>query len=145
MPGIGAVRIEHGGGRGRPPTQVWRWRPPSVPDALVVLRRRLQGLATRWGLSEDETFTLLTVVNELVANVVDHARTPCRVTVRRAGSVLRVLVTDYSDVPPRLQPQDVRAARGRGLQLIDSLAAQWGWTAHRRGKTVWASIAHAQA
>jgi anti-sigma regulatory factor (Ser/Thr protein kinase) len=123
--------------------RVWRLRLPYLPDALAVQRRQLDGLTARWALTEDETFRLMTVVTELVSNAIDHARTPCRVTVRLAGSVLRVLVTDHSDAPPRLQPRDPRTSSGKGLQLIDALAAQWGWTANRRGKTVWASIAHA--
>jgi anti-sigma regulatory factor (Ser/Thr protein kinase) len=108
---------------------------------LSGLRRQLRGVASSWALTEDVAFRLVTVVNELVTNVVEHARTPCRVTVRHAGSVLRVLVTDYSDSPPQLHPHDSGASRGKGLQLIDGLAARWGWTPHRVGKTVWASIA----
>lgn len=117
---------------------------PALPSELPVLRRQLESLARRWGLTEDETFRLLIVVNELVSNVIDHARTSCRVTVRLAESGLRVLVTDYSQAPPQLAARDLQTIRGHGLHLIDGLAAQWGWATHAQGKTVWASIAHAQ-
>ncbi len=121
---------------------MWWWRPPFLPDLLNVLRRQLQGLAARWALTEDETFRLLMVVNELVSNVIDHARTPFRVTVRLTGTVLRVLVTDHCAAAPQLQTHDQAVPAGHGLHLVDDLAAQWGWTGHRRGKTVWASITH---
>ena len=40
------------------------------------------------------------IVNELVSNAIDHARTACEITVRRTRSVLRVLVADDSPLPP---------------------------------------------
>jgi two-component sensor histidine kinase len=80
------------------------------------------------------------IVNELVANAIDHARTTCDITVRRTRSLVRVLVADESPLPPRMPPRDVTAARGRGLQMVRALANQWGWTARQRGKTVWAAV-----
>ena len=108
-----------------------------------MLRDQLRGLARQWSLNDEETFRLLTVATELVTNVIEHARSPYRVTVRLTGSVLRVLVTDHSDAAPQLRPHGSDPVGRYGLRLVDELAAQWGWTLHRRGKTVWASIAHA--
>jgi phosphoserine phosphatase RsbU/P len=78
-----------------------------------------------------------------LANAVEHARTPLILTVSCTGTTLRVEVRDESVAEPRLQPVDLRAARGRGLQFVDALTRRWSWTADASGKTVWAEIAPA--
>jgi hypothetical protein len=77
------------------------------------------------------------IVSELASNAVEHARTTSVVIVRRLTSLVRV---DGSSFPPSLQPYDVTAPRGRGLQMVDELAAGWGWERHPEGKTVWAAM-----
>jgi hypothetical protein len=57
------------------------------------------------------------------------------------GTALLVEVRDESVAEPRLQPVDFQAARGRGLQFVETLARRWSWTADASGKTVWAEIA----
>lgn len=71
-----------------------------------------------WGVDSDHTDDTLLVVNELLANAVEHARTPLILTVSCTGTALRVEVRDESVAEPRLQPVDLRAARGRGLQFV---------------------------
>jgi two-component sensor histidine kinase len=110
------------------------------PAQLGGLRAQLRTLASRWALPEDCTDRLLTVANELAANAIDHARTSCHITIRHASSIVRVLVADDSPLPPRVQPHDAHAARGRGLQMVQALANRWGWTVRHRGKTVWAAM-----
>jgi hypothetical protein len=64
-----------------------------------------------------------------VANVNDHARTQCRVTVSVQDTGLRVDVRDFfPGPPPRPRPIDVHAQRGRGLQVVDALSAVGGVT-----------------
>jgi two-component sensor histidine kinase len=123
----------------QPPLLYRRWTVVS-PAQLAGLRAQLRSLAGLWALPEDCTDRLLLIVNELVSNAIDHARTTCAITVRRTRSLVRVLVADDSPLPPRIPPQDVNAARGRGLQLVKALASRWGWTARQRGKTVWAVV-----
>jgi len=74
------------------------------------------------------------VLTELVANVVDHARTQMTITIEHVTGLVLVAVTDGSNAPPRQQPHDIHAARGRGLQLVAALSRRWD-------KTVWAEIA----
>jgi phosphoserine phosphatase RsbU/P len=54
-------------------------------------------------------------------------------------------VRDESIAEPQLQPVDLQAARGRGLQFVDALARRWSWTADASGKTVWAEIPSVRA
>ena len=60
-------------------------------------------------------------------------------SVSRAESV-RIEAHDAAPDPPRQQPHDLWAARGRGLQLVDGLSRRWGWSPDANGKTVWADV-----
>jgi two-component sensor histidine kinase len=112
------------------------------PVATVAgqIRRRLRTLLTGWGVSVDTVDDALLVVEELVANVLDHARTRFELMVRLSGSVLHLAVHDSSPGAPQIRSFDPHAARGRGLQLVATLAARWGFDAEAGGKTVWAEL-----
>ena len=112
-----------------------------APSVGGQIRRRLRTLLTSWDVAADIVEDALLVVEELVANVVDHARTRFRLTVQLVGSVLRIAVRDSSELSPRVRPFDAHASRGRGLQLVATLARRWGCDRHERGKTVWAELA----
>ena len=121
----------------------WSFAPePTVPGNA---RQRLTHVLAGWGVDSDHTDDALLVVNELLANAVEHARTPLILTVSCTGTALRVEVRDESVAEPRLQPVDLQAARGRGLQFVDALTRRWSWTADASGKTVWAEMAPAGA
>jgi anti-sigma regulatory factor (Ser/Thr protein kinase) len=121
----------------------WSFDPePTVPGNA---RQRLAPVLAAWGLNSDHTDDALLVINELLANAVEHARTPLILRVSFTGTALRVEVRDESVAEPRLQPVDLQAARGRGLQFVEALARRWSWTADGSGKTVWAEITPAGA
>ena len=116
----------------------WSFAPePTVPGNA---RQRLAPVLAGWGLTSDHRDDALLVINELLANAVEHARTPLILMVSFTGTALLVEVRDESLAEPRLQPMDPQAARGRGLQFVDALARRWSWTADGSGKTVWAEI-----
>jgi two-component sensor histidine kinase len=109
------------------------------------IRRSLRATFAQWQLPVEAAENALLVIEELVANVVDHARTPFRLTVSqepddRAGSALRIAVRDGSPDSPSLRPFSARADRGRGLQMIDALTSRWGCDGTPAGKTVWAVL-----
>lgn len=89
------------------------------------------------------------VMSELVTNAVEHARTPLTVMVARRGPGLHLSVADGSDDGPQLRrvarPRPGRPLdeRGRGLRIVGSVAATWGWLPgpDEEGKVVWAVIA----
>ncbi|SNT56244.1 ATP-binding protein [Actinacidiphila glaucinigra] len=119
----------------------------SDPRSLKEVRLFVQKTIHAWGL---EAFIddLILVVNELTTNAVRHALTSDDEThvnawlgmTRTAGSVV-CAVTDPSSLPPRPQPRQDLAQKGRGLLIVDALTSQWGY-AHTQpaGKTVWARI-----
>ena len=112
------------------------------PVAAVApgIRRYVRVLLENWGLDAELIEDALLVVEELVANVVDHAQTRFELIIRLTGNVLRVAVHDECVADPEIQPFDPHAGRGRGLQLVASLSRQWGYDHHDVGKTVWADL-----
>jgi hypothetical protein len=104
--------------------------------------RALVGSACRdLGMDEEACEDAQLVANELVANVVDHAGTGCELTVAADGEGLRIEVRDfYRCPPPRPRPVDLRAPRGRGLQVVSVVSVRWGVTEFDDGKSVWAVL-----
>ncbi|MDT7553717.1 MAG: hypothetical protein QOI16_2253 [Pseudonocardiales bacterium] len=113
------------------------------PDAEIGpgIRRYVRVLLENWGVDAEIIEDGLIVVEELVANVVDHAHTRFALTIQLSSLVLHIAVHDECVADPVLRPFDPHAGRGRGLQLIESLSQQWGCDHHHGGKTVWADLA----
>jgi anti-sigma regulatory factor (Ser/Thr protein kinase) len=86
------------------------------------------------------------IVSELAANAVEHARTDFIVTVSRSGTRLHVGIHEcLSRFPPLDEPKLVSSLpslgeRGRGLQLVHTIADAWGTVPTRDGKVVWATV-----
>ena len=111
-----------------------------VATSPARIRRALRAAFAQWELPAEAAENALLVVEELVANAVDHAGTPFRLTVDHTGPDLRIAVRDSSPGPLHVRPFSPRARRGRGLQMIDALTSRWGWNRTPRGKTVWAVL-----
>ncbi|HUC04183.1 MAG TPA: ATP-binding protein [Acidimicrobiales bacterium] len=77
------------------------------------------------------------LITEVVTNAVLHARGPLTVEVRQKGTAYRISVSDRSRTPPEEKRYRVDDATGRGLGLLNCLAAAWGWAPTRDGKVVW--------
>ena len=80
------------------------------------------------------------VVSELVTNAVLHARTEVEVIVERRGAGVRLEVGDGSQVQPHVKDYGPDGSTGRGLQLVDGMAAAWGVLPSTRGKVVWVDL-----
>jgi anti-sigma regulatory factor (Ser/Thr protein kinase) len=89
-------------------------------------------------LSDDAA--LLT--SELVTNAVRHASGPIHVDayVRRTRVLLEV-ADDTPDVGPAPRAAGMTEENGRGMELIDKLAARWGWRTVGARKVVWLELA----
>ena len=77
------------------------------------------------------------LISEVVANAVLHASGPVTVEVQQEGSAYRIAVSDGSTTPPTEKDYRADDATGRGLHLLDCLAAAWGWKRSDTGKVVW--------
>jgi anti-sigma regulatory factor (Ser/Thr protein kinase) len=84
------------------------------------------------------------VLSELVANAMVHAEAGCTIEVWHGGDRVRLEVSDRSRTAPALRLAAPSAVGGRGLQVVESIAEAWGWTATLDGKCVWA-VVHAAA
>jgi hypothetical protein len=117
-----------------------RWAFTPILTTPSRARRRLADQLRNWGIGGSASEAVLLVANELVANAVDHARTALELMVSFDGTAVVVEVHDHSVHEPHLQPFDLHAVRGRGLQMVDALAKSWHWIRHAGGKTVQAVI-----
>lgn len=77
------------------------------------------------------------LVSELVANSVLHAGTPMTVVLSRNARRLRVEVQDGDPRLPARKHYSSLATTGRGLMLVERLAADWGVRPTANGKGVW--------
>ena len=77
------------------------------------------------------------LVTELVTNALLHARSDVRIRVVVDGDRVRVEVADRSRAPVVLRRFSEVSTTGRGLALVDALAAQWGSNVDADGKIVW--------
>ena len=116
-----------------------RWEFPPAARSVVLARREVSAALTKWGLDAlVDAAQLLT--SELVTNAVLHARTPVIVSVTRKGGSVRINVSDGSPIEPSVRTYSKNATTGRGLQLLTSLADNWGSEATKTGKTVWFTL-----
>jgi anti-sigma regulatory factor (Ser/Thr protein kinase) len=81
------------------------------------------------------------IVSELATNAIRHARQGFTVRVQTTATELRAEVTDAGQGVPRPRSPEPLDPTGRGLQIVDSLAQDWGVRARTGGgKTVWFTL-----
>ncbi|MGW7402973.1 ATP-binding protein [Streptomyces sp. NPDC054833] len=111
------------------------WALPWSSTACPRARSAIREVLPRWGLAGLVPTTEL-LVSELVCNALRHAVGPLSLTLERVSAV-RCVVTDGSSTLPRPTDADVEDESGRGLALVDTLAARWGCEPGPVGKSVW--------
>ena len=111
------------------------------PDgsSVAAARRFAHDCLTRWQL-EKQADNVELVVTELVTNAIRHGRGPVTLSIGRRLKRIVVQVQDPSPEQPAPDQPDVLADSGRGLLLVEELAADWGSTPTDGGKRVWAEL-----
>ncbi|MDH6493406.1 SpoIIE family protein phosphatase [Streptomyces sp. SAI-127] len=110
--------------------------------AVADVRRFLRAQARSWDW-EAVIPDLELAVTELVTNGLVHADSKVEVRLREYADHLRVDVRDSDPRPPLPAPvltsggTDDESEHGRGLLIVDALAASWGNSPSGRGKSVW--------
>ncbi len=109
------------------------------PEA--VPRARRFAAATIGEVVPDLLDDALLVVSELVTNALLHGGSPVTLRLELNAGVMRIEVSDpVTDLPVRMQDGD-QGMTGRGLRVVDALAAAWGVDLEPTGgKTVWAEL-----
>jgi anti-sigma regulatory factor (Ser/Thr protein kinase) len=112
---------------------------PDGPEGASFARRAMAHAAELWRLDRELTETALLLVSEVATNAIRHGAPPVRLSLRLEKTRLRVEVTDSSPVLPELNTPNPNQPGGRGLQIVQQLAATWGASSSpsRLGKTVW--------
>ena len=110
---------------------------PAQPLSVRQARRFVSDRALALGHGPLRSSAEL-LTSEVVTNAIVHAGTEITVEVFPAADGIRVEVTDGSP-PPLLRPAhpDPEGVGGRGLQLVDMIAAAWGVEGAGAGKIVW--------
>jgi anti-sigma regulatory factor (Ser/Thr protein kinase) len=117
-----------------------------IGEAAREARRIVESVLADWGDYAEAVQVAVLLTSEVVTNAVVHGSPRAAdgrvgLTVDGDGELARVEVTDgYRGQPVARDPRLGRAS-GRGIMLLDLLAARWGVTPDGDGKTVWFEIA----
>lgn len=131
----GAVRDLRAPGGGARPEVLVEHGPHGPSQARAAVERWAHDIGAE-ALCED----LKLIVSELVTNAVRYGRPPVRVAVAADERTVTVTVADDDPTRPVARPADDDAEGGRGLLLIELLAADHGVRDQPPGKAVWAAL-----
>ena len=110
--------------------------PASVREARSMVRREL----SLWG-ADDLVDDCVLIISELVTNAVRHGGAACALRICGGESFVYGELFDPGAGAPRICERDMNATGGRGLQIVDSLAGDWGVTRPSSGgKVVWFTL-----
>ncbi|MEV0445331.1 ATP-binding protein [Streptomyces spectabilis] len=117
---------------------------PLAARHVGLIRALTQQHLDQHGLPKSLVYDAVLVVSELVTNVVTHSIGGRQASVRisRAGSRLRITVAHDGapGQPTVLNPHDDEE-HGRGLRLVEGLAAAHGGTWGAEGPVTWCELA----
>ena len=105
-------------------------------SSAAAARRFVRETLAGWDL-DAHIDTAMLLISELVTNAVLHARCGPEVMLSASGGVLRVEVYDASPVLPARRHYGLHAGTGRGMVLVEEMAAEWGAEPSAGGKVVW--------
>jgi anti-sigma regulatory factor (Ser/Thr protein kinase) len=110
----------------------------SGPEVVGAARALVRTVLTLWDCDDADDAGAL-VTSEIVGNAVRHAAgvLAVRLDLCLADGVVRVAVEDPNTSRPVLRNASAEEMGGRGLMLVDALAARWGSGPTERGKVVW--------
>jgi anti-sigma regulatory factor (Ser/Thr protein kinase) len=117
---------------------------PSTPVSAGQARAFVESVLAGAGL-DDLSYSATLLVSELVANAILHSGTPLEVVVRCVDDRVRVEVHDGNPQLPVRKHYSTMSGTGRGLMLVERMAAGWGSERTAGGKVVWFELDGASA
>ena len=111
----------------------------AAPQSVAAGRRFVARTLDAWGCA-DLADTACLLVSEILTNAVRHARTPVALRLHRTARDVSFEICDDNTHPPQRRLPDSDDESGRGLMLVESLAAAWGTRPTRTGKSVWFTL-----
>lgn len=130
--------------------------PPNRPPAQAIFPKGIEAPAAARAyvrdvlahdddrLDDDRLDDVALLTSELVTNSYRYGTEPgdsILVTVLTTPDIVRVEVADPCRTFPRVRVESGERARGRGLNLVEALAARWGVDERPMGKAVWVEVA----
>ena len=113
----------------------------SADPKSAAAARRFTLLALE-GAAPDAVQAIELMVSELATNCIRHTGTEFELSIARSGREIRVEVSDRAAGVPTKRSPGLEEPTGRGLQIVELLAEEWGVElAPGGGKTVWFTIA----
>lgn len=114
---------------------------PRRSDQALEVRAFVRTTLARWRVTRPEDVVL--IASELFSNAVLHGAGLAEIRIGLGPDRVRVEVVDEGSgsVPTVLTPRAAGTVTGRGLRIVDRLAATWGTTRDPAGRTaVWAEL-----
>ncbi|MDQ3642832.1 MAG: ATP-binding protein [Actinomycetota bacterium] len=109
---------------------------PATPASAAAARRFVESVLAGTEL-DHVAYPATMLVSELVTNAILHTGTPLEVVVIPDGPRLRVEVHDGSAQMAVRKHYSDMSGTGRGLMLVERMAAEWGCDRTADGKVVW--------
>lgn len=106
--------------------------------AFVLARCRAGSVA------QDTCDTAVLLTSELVTNAILHGRSEARLAIVATPGLVHVEVGDDNSRHPVPVEADGAALDGRGIAIVDMLAAAWGVRDDPYGKVVWFDVLTAE-
>lgn len=113
-----------------------------APDPVSVRRARqlIKDVCETVGVDSDVCGSAVLLTSELVTNALTHGRSEARLQVQAVADVMVVEVADDNSRHPERVACDLQALDGRGLEIVELVAARWGVRDDECGKTVWFEV-----
>ncbi|MFI6370997.1 ATP-binding protein [Streptomyces sp. NPDC050546] len=118
---------------------------PARPESSAQARAYVREVLARDDepLVEAKRDDVLLIVAELVTNAYRYGTEPDEkllVAVLTTPKLVRIEVHDPRRRRPHMRNESGARARGRGLHIVDALAARWNVDDRPFGKAVWAEV-----
>lgn len=111
------------------------------PENAAFARHFVGRVLQQWHLEPMVDVAAL-LTSELVSNAILHGHSGMELCVSRpADDRVRVEVTDHGAGCPKRRRASTEATTGRGLDMVHTLATDWGVRRVAGGKAVWFDLA----
>jgi len=110
------------------------------PAAVHHARQLVREVCRAAGVDDDTRDNAVLLTSETVTNAFTHGRSEARLQVDGGPGVVVVQVGDDNSRHPALADRDPEALDGRGLEIVQLVAARWGVRDDDHGKTVWFEV-----
>ena len=112
--------------------------PAAVSGARAFLRHTLEG----WGVDRELVDNAILCLSELVTNAVIHSHSGCvvRVVLEHRMLTATIMYWGGDHAASVAEVTDPLQVHGRGLLVVEALAARWGHELDTEGASVWFSM-----